>query len=393
MRASATGKRDDSRWRRPARVAVSFFAVVLLVTLVAWWPWVVAQARALAVLGSVLEVPVLEPVVSAVTREPTVDEGAQVAAVATTVFRPGGEGPWPAVLFLTGADGSGRRHPDVVRLGEGLARAGFLVVVPDLPGMREGRLGDETIEAGRRVAAAVARMEDARAEQVALASVSAGASIALIVAADDDVEPHVSVIAGIAPYADVRTVVEIATTGTYQHDDGRVERFDTTEWMQTAVARSLFEATDGPPRAEALEEQLLERDNPIEAARRLPAAEVRTADETGALALLREQDAKGFDARYDALPRSVRDEMAVLSPRRHVGELDVPIELAAPPKDKYFPLAESRTIVDAAPDARLTVTATLEHAIPTGSADGLGDLAAFNGFVVRVLRTAAADDG
>ena len=197
-----------------------------------------------------------------------------------------------------------------------------------------------------------------------------------------------SVVAGIAPYADVRTVLEIATTGAYRHDDGRVEQFETTSWLQTTLARSLFDATDGPTEAEALERRLLRRDRPVDAAHELLGSEVRGRDPGGVLALLRSKHAAEFDERYEDLPASVRSRMQRLSPIRSIDELDVRIELASAPRDRCFPTSESRALVRAAPDAKLTITSTLEHAIPEASLDELGDLVAFNAFVVRVLREA-----
>jgi hypothetical protein len=66
----------------------------------------------------------------------------------------------------------------------------------------------------------------------------------------------------------------------------------------------------------------------------------------------------------------------------------MPVELASAPHDKYFPPAESRALVAKAPDARLTVTSTLSHAIPEPSIADLAALFRFDGFVVRFLRRA-----
>jgi pimeloyl-ACP methyl ester carboxylesterase len=387
----ATHVRRRRRRRIPSRLLAALSLAALLAA-VAWWPWVVAQGRAVAVLAELLDVPVLQDVVGAVTPDPRVDEGAALAGTPTSVFRPGGDGPWPAVLFITGADEAGRRHADVVGLGRGLATAGFIVFVPDLPGMRDGRIGDETLEAGREVAQEAAEMQDVEDDQVALASVSAGASLALVLAADEEVRPHVSLVAGIAPYADVRTVMEIATTGEFRHTGGRVERFETSQWMRTAMARSLFAATDGSAAAETLEVRVIDASDPIAAARRLPPRDLRRDDQSGALALLRATTPDEFDTRYEHLPARVRDDMDRLSPVRVVDDLDMPIELASSPRDRYFPLSESRRLVAAAPNARLTVTSTLDHAIPDASLDDLGDLAAFDAFVVRVMRIALQHD-
>lgn len=389
--ATEDGEAPTRRRIGTARAIVLGAVVALLVALAAWWPTVVAQVRAVVVLASVLDVPVLGGTTRALTGEPRVDEDARLAGAPTTVFRPAGDdGPWPAVLFLTGADDGGRQQEDVVRLGQGLARAGFVVVIPDLPGMRDGRIGADTLETGRDVTVAAARLDDVRGDRIALASVSAGASIALLIAASEDVEPHVSVVAGIAPYADAKTIVEVATTGSYRFADGEVVEFRSTDWMQTAIARSLFAATEDSPEVERLEERALDRDRPVDYLQGLSEDSVEGVS-SSVVELLRTEDPERFDERYAALPDAVHERLELLSPIHVVGGLDVPIELASAPKDKYFPLRESRAIVKAAPDARLTVTTVFDHAIPDASLGELGALGTFDAFVVRVLREAAAD--
>lgn len=80
--------------------------------------------------------------------------------------------------------------------------------------------------------------------------------------------------------------------------------------------------------------------------------------------------------------------MAALSPIRHAGRLNMPVELASAPHDKYFPPAESHRLAAIAPNVRVTVTSTLDHAVPKLSVADVADLLRFDGFVVRYLRHA-----
>jgi hypothetical protein len=58
------------------------------------------------------------------------------------------------------------------------------------------------------------------------------------------------------------------------------------------------------------------------------------------------------------------------------------------PHDKYFPPAESRVFVRAAPDARLTISSTVQHADLEFSPGQVADLARLDAFIVRSLRAA-----
>src|SRR5918998_66413 len=140
-------------------LAVLLSTAVLLVALT--WSWIDAQARTVVVLSSVLETPTLTPVVESVTDEPRLED-TSVAGNPAFVLKPRGEGPWPAIFFVNGVVTQGRELPEVRRLAEGLARAGYLVVVADLPGLRRGEIRPETVRETLEVAREIAERPDAR---------------------------------------------------------------------------------------------------------------------------------------------------------------------------------------------------------------------------------------
>lgn len=88
---------------------LTLLAVVALVAV--YRSWIDAQIRAVVVLSSVLETPVLTPVVGGVTGEPRFED-AFVAGNLALVVKPEGEGPWPALFFVNGAVREGRKLPD-----------------------------------------------------------------------------------------------------------------------------------------------------------------------------------------------------------------------------------------------------------------------------------------
>jgi hypothetical protein len=105
--------------------------------------------------------------------------------------------------------------------------------------------------------------------------------------------------------------------------------------------------------------------------------------------LLANDDPRRFDELYVRAPAEVSAALEQLSPIEVVPRVTAQIELASAPRDKYVPLAEARALVRAAPNARLTVTETLEHAVPEPSVGGLVELFRFHGWVVRSLEAAA----
>jgi pimeloyl-ACP methyl ester carboxylesterase len=374
--------------RHPGRVVLALLAAAVAVVAVVERSWVGAQARAVVVLSTTLPTPVLTWAVEGLTGEPRPSE-TSVAGVPATLVRPAGEGPWPAFVFLNGATELGRAHPDVQRLARGLARAGFLVVVPDLPGLADGELADRTVATAVAIARTVARRADSTG-RVALFGVSLGATIALLAAERPELRGTVSVVVGIAPYGDLVNVLRLGTTG-YTREDGRLVLYRPGPFLELAVARSVaagLPAGDERDRLRALLGRLTDGGPALrEALRRF---EARDPAAVAALALLRNDDPRRFDRLYAALPPSARAAIERLSPLRGAQALTMPVELASAPRDPYFPAAESRALAAAAPRARVTVTDAFSHVIPRPSLTDPGDLFAFDGWAVRALRAAHA---
>src|ERR687895_828489 len=166
MRASPAGGtlqgKDSAKTLSGRRLRRAFYLVLLAVLiglLVSYWSWVDAQARAVTVISSVLDAPVLTPAAEAVSGEPGFED-VPVAGNPTLVARPAGEGPWPAIFLVNGTVREGRKLPEVRNLAEGFARAGYLVVVPDLPGLTEGKITPDTADATTQVAREISERAD-----------------------------------------------------------------------------------------------------------------------------------------------------------------------------------------------------------------------------------------
>jgi alpha-beta hydrolase superfamily lysophospholipase len=364
---------------------------VLLLALVAgvvYRSTLVAQARAFVVLTTTLDPPVLAWTVRVLTGEPDVEE-IVLAEVPTTFVRPDGSGPWPAVVFVNGATRRGRHHPHVRRLARGLARAGYVAAVPDLPGLRRGEITARTAERTIAVVRAVSARADVREGRVALFGVSVGATLALLAAEDRILASRIAVVAGVAPYTNLVEVIRIATTG-FHRSRGRLLPYRAESFLSLVMARSLAAALPPSPDRSRLLRRLRVVDDDAPA----PLAVLGDpwASELGGQArrvvlLLRNRDPRRFDRLYAELPGSFRARVRRLSPIVGADRLRAPVEIASAPHDKYFPLSESRAL-DREADVRITVTSTLEHAIPEASPGGVADLFRFHAFIVRALRRA-----
>jgi pimeloyl-ACP methyl ester carboxylesterase len=385
-RTARTGRRKirrtGGRLLRLAAVSLVVLALAVAVVAVVERSWLAAQERAVVVLSLTQQTPVLGWAVRVLTDEPRVEETV-VGGAPSTVVRPGGgDGPWPAIVFFNGATREGRYHPQVQRLERGLARAGFLVVVPDLPGLRLGEITLKTAAMAVGVAQAAAERPDVRAGRVSLYGVSVGASLALLTAESPLLSNRVTVVGGEAPWVDLKRIIRLITTGDY---DGVQYEFD--PYAALAISRSLAAGLAAPQRSELLAQlESVPDDDPDPLAGF--DADAYQGSARALVDLLENSDPTRFETLYARLPTRLRASVATLSPLHWVNRLRAPAELASGPHDDYFPPAESRVLARASPRVRVTVTSTLDHAVPRPSLDDIAGLFSFDGFVVRFLRLA-----
>jgi dienelactone hydrolase len=380
--------------RRLRRAFYLVLLAVLIGLLTSYWSWVDAQVRAAVVISSVLEAPILTPAAEAVSGEPGFED-VSVAGNPALVARPAGDGPWPAVFVVNGTVREGRKLPEVRRLAKGFARAGYLVVVPDLPGLTEDEIIPETARETVDVAREVSERPNVEDGEVALVGVSTGATLALLAAEDPALRGKVSLVAGVAPYSNIKTVLSVATTGHYRRSDGEMVRYEANPFLSYVVARSLVAALPpgGDKRTLSAELDRAGRESPDP----LSGLRARRTDdlEPGArsvVGLLANRNPERFAALYADLPDEVRHDLEELSPLAGTGRIRVPVELATGPRDKFFPPSQSYALERVAPERRVTVTEALDHAKLDVSLGDVPAFATFDGFVVRSLRTARVAD-
>ena len=349
-----------------------------------------AWARTFVLLAIVLDVPLLARIVCTLTPKPRV-ETLEIDGVPTELVLPAGDGRWPAFHFVNGAHPERRREPIVQRVTHGLARAGFVVALPDLPGLGEGELTPRTFDAARAVTQMVVDRPEVRDGRVALAGASAGAGIALVTAASPALADRISVVAAVVPFADIERLACLSTTSHYERD-GDVRRYEVTALMRRVVARSLVAALPESDDRTALLDLLRSQDpDDVDAVRCLsePGRKLG-ADAQSVVSLLLNQDHERFHELYRALPPGIAARLRALSPGEHAPAVRAPVEGIAPPDDPYFPLPEAETVVELVPRGRLTVTRVLDHTRPSFALSRVGDFVRFLGWVRRCLGAAAA---
>ncbi len=242
----------------------------------------------------------------------------QMGGVDALVARPR-SGAGPVIVYANAATPRGVDEPAVAHLLGALASAGFVAVAPELPCVRRGEVTPETIEALVAVAGASGR-------RVGLIGVSTGAGLVILAAADPRIVDRVTAVTAIAPFASLRAILRLATTGHYGD-----RPFAAEPLVSVAAARSL--AASAP-------------------------------DDPAVSALLANDDPARFDALFAELAPTTRVLVDELSPLTRIADVRAPVELLSAADDCFFPPDESRALAAAGRDVRLTVTPALEHVRP-----------------------------
>jgi dienelactone hydrolase len=312
--------------------------VAYAVGLVAWPP-VLTATRTTLLLAEMVEMPV-QPLglVTAEPRRLTVTYGEPADRL--DVYLPADAdpaAPRPAVILALGVHPQPVDSPDVVRIASAIARIGVIVGVPDSTALRELRLGPDEPAHLADAVLALSTLREVDHHRVGLAGFSAGASIALIAAADPRVAPRLAYVSAFGGYADAATLlVDVASRTTVL--DG-----DVMPWVpDDGIARDL-RALAGDAAGE-------------EAAHRLFDARTR-------------QDAQGV---VDALPADTRGLLSAVSPTDHVGGIRAPVYLLHGATDTAIPISHAYLLRDALDErvARLTVFGRFGHGQP--GENGLG---------------------
>lgn len=237
----------------------------------------------------------------------------------TDRYRPASLLAGAPLVLVHGLAPDGKDDARLRRAAQLLARAGFDVAVPTIPGLTRGRLRPDD---ARPVLAALA----SRPRRARLVSVSIGAAPAFLAAADPAVRERVGLVLALGGYASALELIRFHLTGEYAWDGarGRVAH-------DPALTRSVIEAN-----AELADPAL------------------RAALASG--------DAARVETAIAALPTTTRELVAQLSPERVVRAIRAPILLVHGRADPAVPYTESLRLAAARPEGtRVVLVGTIGH--------------------------------
>lgn len=256
-------------------------------------------------------------------------------------YLPAEGGPRATLVLLHGLTPEGRREPRLVSFANTLARAGFAVLVPELPGMRSLSAGRED---ARDIGDALRHALDAQddCQPVGELAVSFAVGPALIAALAPGVRERLTFVVAVGGYYDLVAAITYATTG-FDPLSGRRGTPPAPEgrwWLLLSQAARLPDPGD---------RRLLR-----ELARRRLGDPKAAVDELAAqlgpggralYALVANTDPQRVQTLIAALPEPLRDELAALDlASRNLESLGARLLLIHGTGDAVLPISHSRAL-------------------------------------------------
>lgn len=286
--------------------------------------------------------------------------------------------PRPAVVLALGVHAQPLDHPDIVRLATGIGRLGVVVAVPDSTALRETRiLPTEPGHLADAVLVTAARPEvDGR--RVGLAGFSAGASMALIAAADPRISADLRFVSSFGGYADAEILlIDVATRTSAV---GGVPR----AWAPDAgIRRDVLELFVDTVEPAAVRPRLRELLVPAATSDRPPvgpdpaiAAQLE-ADARVAYLLFNAADRPSARAALDGATPALRARLASISPMSHLDRIATRVFLLHGDGDVAIAVEHSVLLAEALGGdslARFTRFGRFEHGQPGAGGLSLDDL-------------------
>lgn len=245
--------------------------------------------------------------------------------------------PRPAVVLALGVHPQPIDAPDIVRIASAIARVGVVVGVPDSTALRELRLEPTAPAHLVDAVLAVAALPEVDHHRIGLAGFSAGASIALVAAADSRIADDLLYVSAFGGYADAAMLLVDVASRTMLLEDEAVA------WLPDEGITRDLRALAREAVGDAAADQLFE-----------------SATRQQAQALI------------DGLPTAPRTHLDAISPLHHLDGIAAPVYLLHGVTDAAIPISHAHLLRDALAErvARLTVFGRFGHGQP--GEDGLG---------------------
>ncbi|HEX7006685.1 MAG TPA: RNA methyltransferase, partial [Alphaproteobacteria bacterium] len=271
------------------------------------------------------------------------------------------------LVLIPGAAPAGKDEPRLRALATSLARARFLVLVPDLAGPRQLKISAADADGIADAIVFMATRADGSApHQVGVAAISYGLGPAILASLRQDVASKVGFVVGLGGYYDTHAMITFITSGAYRDPSGEWRRGEPLDYAKWVFVLSNVDRIESPADHAALSEM---------ARRRLQDAGAPIRDlipglgpeGRALLTLLLNDDPARVERLIGDLPEAVRADIEALSLRgRDLSPLANKLILIHGEADRMIPYSESVALAAAIPGTQLFIIEGFSHVDPDG---------------------------
>ncbi len=270
----------------------------------------------------------------------------------------------PGVLVVNGASTLGNDDPETRRISEALARAGYLVMLPEFVFLKDARLERSATLRVDAAFAALLQRADVDPEHVGAFGFSVGGGILLAAAGMPGASlGRARYLGALGAYFDIRTYLASVVSGT-QVRDGRVEVWTPDPEARAKLPVGAAQAIADPRDRERVVGAIRASGGPLD-----PDAPSDLGEEARALwSLLATTDYERAIAGFDTLSPMLRDTFRELSPSTRWTDIRVPVYWLHDEGDRFEPVSEAERADSALHpgSTRLQLTRLLSHAAALG---------------------------
>lgn len=271
----------------------------------------------------------------------------------------------PAVVLVNGVVPEGRTYGPLVGFADGLARTGFVVLVPDALDYANYRVFPEDIGALVRGFQALQSRPSVDPGRVGFIGFSMGGSLAMVAAADPEIADQVALVATIGAYYALDAMLRAVTTSTV-HVDDEFQPYQPDGYVWLVTRNTLLSAIPEADDREALF-HLFALQTPDPDPEALPSFDLAQlgVPARGVYDLFTNRSPAAVTGLMDRVRSTMPGVLESISPDAHMERLRAPVALLHDRGDLYVPAQESlRTYarLGGEPRAQLAVLDVIQHA-------------------------------
>ncbi len=271
----------------------------------------------------------------------------------------------PAIVLVNGVVPEGRKYQPLADFAEGLARTGFVVLVPDMLDYVNYRVFPEDIGGLVRGFQVLQDRPSVHPNRVGFIGFSMGGSLALVAASDPEIADQVALVATIGAYYALDAMLRAVTTSTVQVDD-RFEPYQPDSYVWLVTRNTLLSAVPDAQDQDALF-HLFALQTPDPDPEALPSYDPAKlgAPARGVYDLFTNRDPAAVGRLMDRLRGTMPGVLETISPDANIQRLRAPAALLHDRGDLYVPAQESVRIFErlgGEPRAQLAVLDVIQHA-------------------------------